>query len=275
LLFCLKNNITVKFRNLKNKDLKSKNKIIPMINMSELSIIMPCYKGEEFIEHSIIEVEKVVSEFCNSFEVIVVVDGFVDKTYDIAKKLEEKFNNLKVVGYEENKGKGYAIKYGLNFCEGKYVVFLDSDLECRPETLKWFIEEIKKDNIDIVIGNRKDKKSIVKYPKLRKFLSYGFVFYVNLMFPELKIKDTQTGIKMFKREVLKDLFEEFEKLNLPYRFSFDVSLLVLARRKGYTIKDSPCIVLKENHGNNLSGLKLINAIYKMGSDVIRLKMRLK
>ena len=243
--------------------------------MTGLSIIMPCYKGEEFIEHSIREVEKVVGEFCNSFEIIVVVDGFVDKAYDIAKRLEKEFNNLKVVGYEENKGKGYAIKYGLDFCEGKYVALLDSDLECRPETLKWFIEEIKNDNVDIVIGNRKHKRSIAKYPKLRKFLSYGFVFYVNLMFPELKVKDTQTGIKMFKKEVLKDLFEEFEKLNLSYRFSFDVSLLVLARRKGYIIKDSPCIVIKENNGCNLSGLKLINAIYKMGSDIVKLKMRLK
>ncbi|WP_456372718.1 glycosyltransferase, partial [Methanocaldococcus sp.] len=68
--------------------------------MVELSIIMPCYKGEKFIENSIITVEKVVSEFCKSFEIILVVDGFVDKTYDIAKNLENEFDNLKVVGYE-------------------------------------------------------------------------------------------------------------------------------------------------------------------------------
>ncbi|WP_423792387.1 glycosyltransferase family 2 protein [Methanocaldococcus indicus] len=240
-----------------------------------LSIIMPCYRGERFIEHSIREVERIVSKFCKDFEIIVVVDGFVDKTYEIAKKLEEEFNNLKVVGYEKNRGKGYALKYGLKFCNGKYVALLDSDLECRPETLKWFIEKIKNNNIDIIIGNRKNRKSIVKYPKLRKFLSYGFVFYVNLMFPELKVKDTQTGIKMFKKEILEDLFKEFERLNLSYRYSFDVSLLVLARRKGYTIKDSPCIVVKEDNGNNLNGLKLINIIYSMGKDIIKLKMRLK
>ncbi len=236
---------------------------------------MPCYKGEKFIENSIITVEKVVSEFCDDFEIILVVDGFVDKTYDIAKRLEEEFDNLKVVGYEKNRGKGFAIRYGLKFCKGKYVALLDSDLECRPEALKWFLEKIKNDNVDIIVGNRKDKKSIVKYPKLRKFLSYGFVFYVNLIFPELKVKDTQTGIKLFKRKVLEDLFKSFDKLNLPYGFSFDISLLVLARRRHYSIDYCPCIIKKEDNGKIISGLGIIKTIYKMGKDVLLLKMMLK
>jgi glycosyltransferase involved in cell wall biosynthesis len=240
--------------------------------MAELSIIMPCYKGEAFIEHSIREVENVVSEFCNSFEIIVVVDGFVDRTYDVAKRLEKEFDNLKVVGYKENRGKGYAIKYGLDFCEGEYVALLDSDLDYHPKALKWFLEKIKNDNVDIVIGNRRDKNSVFEYPILRKFLSYCFNAYVNLMFPELKIKDTQAGIKMFKKDVVIDLFSNnYKSIN---GYAFDVYILVLARRKGYAINYAPCIFRQKFTGIG-SGVELIKTIYKMGSDIIKLKMRLK
>ncbi|EHP88511.1 glycosyltransferase family 2 protein [Methanotorris formicicus] len=240
--------------------------------MVELSIIMPCYKGEKFIENSIGEVEKVVSEFCNDFEVIVVVDGFVDKTYEIAKKLEEEFGNLKVVGYEKNRGKGYAIKYGLRFCEGDYIALLDSDLDYHPKALKWFLGKIKNDNVDVVIGNRRDKNSVFEYSLLRKFLSYCFNAYVNLMFPELKLRDTQAGIKMFKHDVIEDLFNNnYKSIN---GYAFDICILVLARRKGYEIGYAPCIFKQKFTGIG-SGVGLIKTIYKMGSDVIKLKMRLK
>ncbi len=242
--------------------------------MVELSIIMPCYKGEKFIENSIITVEKVVSEFCKSFEIILVVDGFVDKTYDIAKNLENEFDNLKVVGYEKNRGKGYAIKYGLKFVEGKYVALLDSDLDYHPKALKWFLEKIKNDNADIVIGNRRDKNSVFEYPPLRKFLSYCFNVYVNLMFPELKLKDTQAGIKMFKHDVIKDLFNNIYDFKSFNGYSFDVCILVLARKRGYKITYAPCI-----YNQKFTGIKgsigLIKTIYKMGRDVLLLKMKLK
>lgn len=239
--------------------------------MAELSIIMPCYKGEKFIEQSIREVEKVVNKFCNSFEIIVVVDGFVDKTYEIAKRLEEEFDNLKVIGYKENKGKGYAIKYGLEFCKGKYVAFLDSDLDYHPSALEWFLEKIKNDNVDIVIGNRREKNSVFEYPFIRKILSYCFNVYVNLIFPELRLKDTQAGIKIFKKDIIKDLF------NIEYKlkgYAFDICILVLARRKKYTISYAPCI-FKQKFTEIGSGIGLIKTIYRMGKDVVKLKMKLK
>ena len=241
--------------------------------MTELSIVMPCYKGEKFIEHSIREVEKVVSEFCKDFEIIVVVDGFVDRTYEIAKRLENEFDNLKVVGYKENRGKGYAVRYGLKFCDGKYIALLDSDLDYHPKALKWFLEKVKNENVDIVIGNRRDKNSVFKYPFFRKFLSYCFNTYVNLMFPELKIKDTQAGIKIFKKDVALDLFVNNDYSSIMNGYAFDICILVLARRRGYTISYAPCI-FKQRFTGISSITKLLKTIYKMGYDVIKLKKAL-
>ncbi len=239
----------------------------------ELSIVMPCYKGEKFIEESIRTTERIVAKFCKDFEIIIVVDGFVDKSYEIAKSLEKEFNNLKVVGYKENKGKGYAIKYGLKFCKGKYVALLDSDLDYHPKALKWFLEKLINENIDIIIGNRRDKNSVFEYPPLRKFLSYCFNAYVNLLFPELKVKDTQAGIKMFKKDVVVDLFNNIDNFEFSNGYAFDVGILVLARKKGYKIIHAPCIIKQKFTG--IGGVGLIKTIYRMGKDVLLLKMRLK
>ena len=115
---------------------------------------MPCYKGEDFIENSIEIVEKEVSLFEKNFELIVIIDGFVDNAYKKAKALEKEYKNLKVIGYEKNKGKGHAIKYGLKYCQGEYIAFLDSDLDYHPQALGWFLEAARDKNVDLVIGNR-------------------------------------------------------------------------------------------------------------------------
>ena len=110
---------------------------------------MPCYKGENFIENSIKTVEREVSLFEKNFELIVIIDGFVDNAYKKAKALEKEYKNLKVLGYEKNKGKGYAIKYGLKYCQGKYIAFLDSDLDYHPKALAWFLEAARDKNADL------------------------------------------------------------------------------------------------------------------------------
>lgn len=110
-----------------------------------LSIIMPCYKGEDFIENSIKRVEEEILLFEKDFELIVVIDGFVDDAYKKGKALEQMYKNLKVIGYERNRGKGYAIQYGLKRSQGEYIVFLDSDLDYHPKALSWFLKAIEEE----------------------------------------------------------------------------------------------------------------------------------
>ena len=88
--------------------------------------------------------EEEVSLFEKDFELIVVIDGFVDEGYKKAKALEQSYGNLKVVGYEKNRGKGYAIQFGFKHSQGEYVAFLDSDLDYHPRALAWFLEIIER-----------------------------------------------------------------------------------------------------------------------------------
>ncbi len=235
--------------------------------MYEVSIVMPCYKGENFIEQSIHTVENIVSNFLKSFEIIVVIDGFVDKSYEVAKRLENIYNNLKVIGYEKNRGKGFAVKYALKFISGKYVVLLDSDLDYNPKVIKNFLKISQEENADIVIGNRRDKRSVSKYSKLREFLSKGFNIYVNVLFPKLRLHDTQAGIKLFKRDVLEKLFDYVRICN---GYAFDVCLLVSARKLGYKIVEAPCIFV-QNH-TEIRNTNLLKTMYRMGIDVLKLRL---
>ena len=239
-----------------------------------LSIILPCYKGESFIENSIKEVEEEVSLFEKDFELIVVIDGFVDDGYKKGKALGQKYKNLKVIGYERNKGKGYAIQYGFRHSEGEYIVFLDSDLDYHPKALDWFLKIIREEDADLVIGNRKDKNSIFHYPFLRKIASWGFNFYVSSIFSELNVDDCQAGIKMTKREAAQKIFKYLENQKGAETFIFDIYLLLAARKYGLKVTQAPCIF--EMKASTIGvGKKFLKSALKMGIDVWRLKQDIK
>lgn len=135
---------------------------------------MPCYRGEQYIENAIRLVGDEVGKFESQFELIVVVDGFLDGTYEKAKNMLEPYKYLKVVGYEKNRGKGYAVRYGTQFSRGKHIVFLDSDMDYHPGSIKTLLEYAVNNNANIVVGNRRDKKSTFVYPMVRKLASIGF-----------------------------------------------------------------------------------------------------
>ncbi len=231
--------------------------------MVELSIIMPCYRGEKFIENSIHSVEKVVSEICEDFEVIVVVDGFADRSYEVAKRLENVYENLKVLGYEKNQGKGFAIRYGFENSSGDVIVFIDSDLDIDPYYIKVLLDIFKKDKCDIVVASKRHRYSEVNYPLIRKFLSESYYILTYLLF-RLNVRDTQTGLKLFKREVLEKVF----KKALIKKYAFDVELLVLAKKYGYKIKEAPVKINLKKNSFSLSG------IYHMLVDTLAIAYRL-
>jgi len=252
-------------------EIKDKNISADKIQQKvKFSVIMPCYKGEGFIENSIKTIEKEISLFERDFEVIVVIDGFIDNGYEKAKALEQEYYNLKVVGYEINRGKGHAIIYGLKHCQGEYVAFLDSDLDYHPQALAWFLKIIKEKDADLVTGNRRDKNSTFKYPLIRKLASWWFNIYVNFLFPELKIDDTQAGIKLIRRNCAQELFHHLEDQEGAHGFIYDIYLLVLARKLDLKILQAPCIFTMKSSTIGMRQ-KFFKSAYNMGKEVWKFK----
>ena len=187
------------------------------------------------IAKNISAVTKSLDSVTKDYEVILVDDGSINDCFKKAKKIINK--KLKVIGYEKNQGKGYAIKYGFKFTKGDYIAFVDSGRDINPIQLGGFIRIMEKENADIVIGSKRHKDSKVHYPLIRKIMSRTYQFINKILF-DLKIQDTQVGMKLFKRKVMKRIFP---KIAIK-RFAFDLELLVLSKKYNFKIIEAPVIM---------------------------------
>jgi glycosyltransferase involved in cell wall biosynthesis len=184
-----------------------------------LSIVIPAYNEEKRIANTIMETCNTMNSFSIPYEIIIVNDGSKDRTFEEASRIADSQNNVKVVNYSQNGGKGNAIKYGCKFITGDIVTFL---------------EIMKKDNVDIVTGSKRHPLSKINYPSDRKVLSWFYHLIIKSLF-NLPVNDTQLGLKLFKREVIDEVIPKI----LVKRYAYDVEILVLANRKGYKMVEAP------------------------------------
>ncbi len=198
-----------------------------VVNVKKLvSVIIPAYKQEKTIEKDLKNIYDVMSATRWDFEIIVVVDGMLDKTFENAKKVERK--NIKVVGYETNRGKGYAVRYGMVRARGDYVAFIDSGMEIQPNGISMLLEHMEWYNADIMMGSKRHPASKVNYPFFRRVYSFGYHAIVKILF-RIPVKDTQVGLKVFKRNVLEAVLPRL----VIKQYAFDIELLAVAYRLGF------------------------------------------
>ncbi|MEB3755325.1 MAG: glycosyltransferase [Desulfurococcales archaeon] len=201
-----------------------------------ISIIMPVYNGESYIAYSIHTVSEFLKHYNLPHEIIIVDDGSRDNTRNKALKTSKDHQNIKVVGYKQNHGKGVAFLYGYKHSKGNILVLFDSDLDIPPEQIPILLAVMRKTKADIVITNKWHPLSRTKASNLRYFLSKSYNSIVKLL-TGLKLNDTQTGAKAIKRQVLDNIAPKM----YVKRYAFDVELLLLATKLGYRITEAPSL----------------------------------
>lgn len=192
-----------------------------------VSIIIPAYKQEKTIARDLERTKSVLDQLRYDYEIIVVVDGEVDKTYSNAKKIAS--SKITVIGYKENHGKAYAIRYGMQRAKGDIVGFMDSGMEIDPNGISMLLEHMEWYNADIIVGSKRHLASQVHYPFIRRLLSYGYYFLVKVLFG-IRVHDTQAGIKMFRKEVLTAILPRL----VEKKFAGDLEMLIVAKYLGFT-----------------------------------------
>lgn len=192
-----------------------------------LSVIIPAYREERTIDRCLIQIRNVLNELEYNYEIIVVVDGFVDKTLQKAKSIQDK--KIIVVGYEQNRGKGYAVRYGMEIAKGDIIAFIDAGTDIDPNGFSLLLNHMFWYDADIICGSKLHPVSIVHYPLPRRVLSWGYRLLTRVLFG-LRVRDTQAGMKFFKRNVIDDVVPRL----LVKKFAFDIELLAVANYLGYT-----------------------------------------
>lgn len=199
-----------------------------------LSVVMPAYNEENCIYQNLLATCDCIAGFCSSYELIIVNDGSTDHTFDKAMQARTVNPHIKVVNYQVNRGKGGAIKEGIAHASGKYIGFLDADLDLSPEHLYTFLDALLDEDADIVIGSKLHKDSSLNYPFKRKIMSYGYYILLRILF-HLELKDTQTGVKLYRADVIKPLARELKTSG----YAFDIEILARANQIGCRIIEMP------------------------------------
>lgn len=199
-----------------------------------LSVVMPAYNEENCIYQNLLTTCNCIAGFCSSYELIIVNDGSADHTFDEAMRARRENSHIKVVNYQVNRGKGGAIKEGIAHASGEYIGFLDADLDLSPDYLRTFLDALLDEDADIVIGSKLHKDSNLNYPFKRKIMSYGYYILLRILF-HLDLKDTQTGVKLYRADVIKPLANGLKTSG----YAFDIEILARANQIGCRILEMP------------------------------------
>lgn len=191
-----------------------------------LSVVIPIYKQEKTIVDDLTRIKLVLDDLRYDYEIVAVVDGLIDKSYDNAKKI--KSSKIKVFGLKNNHGKGYAVRYGMARTKGNIIAFIDAGMEIDPNGISMILEHMEWYDADIIVGSKRHPASQINYPQSRKIISFLYQAFVRF-FAGLNVRDTQAGLKIFKRGVLEDVLPRL----LVKRYAFDLEMLAVAWRLGY------------------------------------------
>lgn len=120
----------------------------------ELSIISPMYHEEENITGTVEEIRRVLQAYTKPWELILVNDGSTDRTLDVATRLANQYDNVSVISYCVNRGRGYALRQGFKQARGRLIVTIESDLSWNAETILEMVARLEQDStVDIILGS--------------------------------------------------------------------------------------------------------------------------
>ena len=222
-----------------------------MSRQLKITIIIPAYNEEKRIPRCL----KRVLEYCNErewdYEVLVAEDGSTDNTVKIVRDFASNDNRIKLLSFTERLGKGGAIKNAMLQATKDYVCFMDVDLSADVSELERLIPYVN--DYDIIIGSRQLRGNLppIESPVHRKILSRLYSKFFRFLF-KMSIHDTQCGFKLFKTNIVSNLFKEIRTTG----FAFDSEVLVKANWLGLKIKEVP-IIWKHDPASKINVFKQI------------------
>lgn len=212
----------------------------PDRNRLSLSIVLPCYNEEGNVAAAASAAVRAGRKVAGDLEVIVVDDGSVDRTFEIASELALRFSEIRVVRHAQNLGYGGALGRGFREATKRWVFYTDGDGQFDVEQLPQLVAELQR--FDIVSGYRLGRKD----PWFRRAAGRGWTALSNAVL-DLSLRDVNCAFKIYPRSL-------FDRIEIESRGALiDAEILAKASRLGYSIGEVPVQHRPRIHGRQTGG----------------------
>ena len=232
----------------------------------KISLVIPMYNESSIIEATARELSDYMSKNFDSYEILFSNDGSKD---DCAEKCAALgLPNVRVVGYENNRGKGCAVREGIMQAQGDIIMFTDADLAYGTDVIKRYYDKFAElPETDMLIGSRNiSADGYEGYTLLRKIMSKVYIKVLCIV-GGFKLSDSQCGCKAFTKDAVQRIFPRCE----VNRFAFDFEAILWAIKMNMKVVEMPVKVI--NHGE--SKVNVIKDTLRMLKDLRRMKKRIK
>ena len=232
----------------------------------KISVCIPMYNESRVIAKSAEELSSYMASHFEDYEIVFCSDGSTDGCDEIVRAME--LPNVRVIAYQPNQGKGYAVRTALLEATGDIRMFTDADLAYGTEVISRVYKTFEENpDADMVIGSRNlDKDGYEGYTFLRKLMSKVYI-KVLCIAGGFKLSDSQCGCKAFTGDAVQRIFPRCE----VNRFAFDFEAILWAIKMNMKIVEMPVKVI--NHGE--SKVNVIKDTLRMLKDLRRMKKRIK
>jgi dolichyl-phosphate beta-glucosyltransferase len=236
-----------------------------------ISLIIPAFNEAERLPRFLETIRGYGSEYLSgNYEVLVVDDGSSDGCREMLAEMATQWPQLRLLCHARNRGKGAAVRTGMLAAKGDLLLFADADGATAVEEERRLRGAIH-DGADVAVGSRlmADKNVVIRRTWKRAVIGRLFAVAVRVLFG-LRVRDTQCGFKMFRREPGQKLFEQLTE----ERYLFDLELLILAGRNGYRVAEV-AVNWSDQPGSRLSLLResgqILRGLWRLRRRQITLK----
>ena len=232
----------------------------------KFSLCIPMYNESSIIKDTANTLHEYMSANFDDYEIIFADDGSKDGCGKLVEEM--KLPSVRVVGYEQNMGKGYAVRTAMLAATGDIIMFTDADLAYGTDVIKHVYDTFEKNpDAEMVIGSRNlHKDGYEGYTAIRKLASKTYIKVLSII-GGFKLSDSQCGCKAFRGEAAKKIFSRCE----VNRFAFDFECILWAVKFGMKIVEMPVKII--NHRE--SKVSVLRDSFKMVRDILKMKKRIK
>ena len=204
----------------------------------QLTLVVPAFNEAHRLNHTVPLILEYLRAHRPESELIIVDDGSTDETERVAEEIfaREPRVAARVLRYDENRGKGHAVRVGLLAAQAPIAVFSDADLSTPLSELPKIVDPIASGDYDLVFGSRALNRRLIGHHQPWRREQGGRLFNgIVRLTTGLPFSDTQCGFKAFRMEVARPLIERARIDG----FGFDVELLYLTYNAGLRLLERP------------------------------------